>query len=340
MKHISLFLALFYSILLVSCQNSKKDLNFINEIKLPYTIEIKDYDTFVNHSFEKKDIYNYTKFTNILGKQNNISKIHFIGKFTIDKQEFILFQDVTPNESADFFPSLYLAKTGKESKTFCLTPTTEETFTDKIIIKDNKIILRENHWDFDEKKRKSNRLKEYNFDFVEINSNPPKQKTSHTSKKDQKITFNNTDSLIISKECDLNMDNIKDKILITTSKNINTENKFSTIYVLIHKENGEFTEYSNSKIINSSNPSSYAEGFQDVAIKNNYFTIEENISSQPIQDKYTTFIFDKKNNSIYLHKLGFSTTYPDSNQDNSITYSSKDFGIIKFEKYDPKTIKY
>lgn len=340
MKHISLILALLYGIVLISCQNSKKDLNFIDEIKLPYTIEIKDYDKFVSHSFEKKEIYNYAKFTNILGKQTTISKIYFIGKFIIDEQEFILFQDVTPNESADFFPALYVTKIGKEPKTFCLTPTTEESFTDKIIINDNRIILRGNYWDSNEKKRKNDRLKEYNFDFVEINSNASKQTTNQTSKKGRKITFNTTDSLVISKECDLNMDNIKDKILVTTPKNINTENKFSTIYVLLYKENGGFTEYSNSKIINSFNPSSYAEGFQDVAIKNNYFTIEENISSQPIQDKYTTFIFDKKNNSIYLHKLGFSTTYPDSSQDNSITYSSKDFGIIKFEKYDPKTVKY
>ncbi|MDR6456957.1 hypothetical protein J2786_000050 [Chryseobacterium vietnamense] len=340
MKQISLILALLYGIILISCQNSKKDLNFIDEIKLPYTVEIKDYEKFVNHSFEKKDIYNYAKFTNILGKQTNVSKIDFIGKFIIDKQEFILYQDVTQNESADFFPALYVTKIGKEPKTFCLTQTTEESFTDKIIINDNKIILRENYWDPNEKKRKNDRLKEYNFDFVEVNSSFPKKEINHTTNKDQRIMFNTADSLILSKECDLNMDNIKDKILIISPKNSNTENRFSSVYVLIYNKKGEFKEYHNNKIINSFNHSSYAEGFQNLTIKNNFFTIEENISSQPIQDKYTTFTFDKKDNSIYLHKLGYSTTYPDANQDNSITYSSKDFGTIKFEKYDPEMIKY
>ncbi len=261
-------------------------------------------------------------------------------EISFDKQEFVLYQNVTQNESAAFFPALYVTKLGEDPKIFCLTPTTEESFTDKIIINNNKIILRENYWDSNEKKRKNDRLKEYNFDFVEVNSSFPKKEINHITNKDQRIMLNTTDSLILSKECDLNMDNIKDKILITSPKKPNTENRFSIVYILIYNKKGEFKEYHNNKIINSFNHSSYAEGFQDVAIKNNYFTIEENISSQPIQDKYTTFIFDKKNNSIYLHKLGFSTTYPDSNQDNSITYSSKDFGIIKFEKYDPEMIKY
>lgn len=261
-------------------------------------------------------------------------------EISFDKQEFILYQDVTQNESADFFSPLYVTKIGKEPKTFCLTQTTEESFTDKIIINDNKIILRENYWDPNEKKRKNDRLKEYNFDFVEVNSSFPKKEINHTANKDQRIMFNTADSLIVSKECDLNMDNIKDKILIVLPKNSNTENTFSSVYVLIYNKKGEFKEYLNNKIINSFNHSSYAEGFQNLTIKNNFFTIEENISSQPIQDKYTTFIFDKKDNSIYLHKLGYSTTYPDANQDNSITYSSKDFGTIKFGKYDPEMIKY
>lgn len=343
MKNISLILSFLYSTILISCQNSKKDLNFIKEIKLPYTIEIQDYDKFVNDSFEKKDIYEYAEFSTIIGKQVNISKMYFIGRFIKDKQEFILYQDVTPNESADFFPAIYITKVGKQAKTFCLTPTSEEAFIDKIFINDNKIILRENYWSSNEKKRKNDKLKEYNFDFIEINPNT--RKVSNTVPNNPKInqfiqSKNATDSLILNKECDLNMDNIKDKILVFSPKNINTEHKFSTVSVLIYKKNGEFIEYNNNKIINSFNPNSYAEGFRDIAVKNNYFTIEENISSEPMQDKYTTFTFDKKSNSIYLYKLGFSTIYSNASQDKSITYSSKDFGVIRFENFDPKVIKY
>lgn len=166
-------------------------------------------------------------------------------------------------------------------------------------------------------------------------------KHAQLSKLDQLIQSKSvTDTLILDNECDLNMDTIKDKILVFTPRKADTENRFSTIYILLYKKNGEFTQYSNSKIINSYNPNSYAEGFRDIVIKNNYFTVEENISSQPIQNKYTTFIFDKKNNTIYLHKLGFSTIYPDANQDKDVVYSTKDFGVNTFENYNSETIKY
>lgn len=343
MKHLSLIFILFYTTILISCQNSKKDLDFIKEIKLPYTIEIPDYDKFVKNSFEKKEVFDYNNLSNIMGKHTNISKIYFIGKFLVDKQEFVLYQDVSPNESADFFPAIYLAKIGENIKTLCLTPNNEESYIDKITIRNNRIILRENYWDSEEKKRKNNKIKEYNFDFTEIKAETKKISNivSSSSKLDQLIQSKSvTDSLILKKDCDLNMDTIKDKILVFTPRKANTENRFSTIYILIYKKSGEFTEYSNSKIINSYNPNSYAEGFHDIAIKNNYFTVEENISSQPIQNKYTTFIFDKKNNAIYLHKLGFSTIYPDANQDKDVVYSTKDFGINTFENYNSETIKY
>ncbi|MDR4951333.1 hypothetical protein REB14_03915 [Chryseobacterium sp. ES2] len=80
-------------------------------------------------------------------------------EISFDKQEFVLYQNVTQNESADFFPALYVTKLDEEPKTFCLTSTTEESFTDKIIINDKKIILRENYWDPNEERRKNDRLK-------------------------------------------------------------------------------------------------------------------------------------------------------------------------------------
>lgn len=342
MKYISLILIFLYNTILLSCQNSKSDLNFIKELDLPYTIEIKDYDKFINESLKKGNKTDYTKLSNILGKQPNITQIQLVGKFTLDKQEYILYQDVTPNESSEFFPSIYITKIGNESKTFCLTPTTEESYIDKIIISNNKIILRENYWNSDKKVRKNDRLKAYDFDFNEINIGEKKEvNISNHQGLDQFIKSKSIkDSLILDKDCDINLDNVKDKILVFSPKNANIENAFSKVYVLLLNKDGSFKEYSNNKIINSYNPNSYAEGFQDIVIKNNYFTIEENIASQPIQDKYTTFTYDKKNNSIYLHKIGFSTIYPDASQDKSTTYSSKDLGVIKFENYDPMLIKY
>lgn len=151
---------------------------------------------------------------------------------------------------------------------------------------------------------------------------------------------NETHKLILNKECDLNNDNLSDRVLVFSPRKIDAQNRFSTVYVLIHKPDEGLTEYSNSRIINAYNPNSYAEGFINISIKSNFFTIEENISTQPQQNKYTTFVFNKKNKSLDLHKLGFTTLYPDTSQDKEITYTSQDFGLVSFEKYDPKTIKY
>lgn len=144
--------------------------------------------------------------------------------------------------------------------------------------------------------------------------------------------------LDFNKECDLNQDHIKDRILVFTPNNSNDEPLFSSVYVLMGKKDGSFTEYSNHKIINANYSNSNAEGFRDIVIKNSYFTIEENVASQPVQNKYTTFVFDKKNNTVYLHKLGVSTLFPDAAKDDEFTYSTQDFGKITFEEYDPVTV--
>lgn len=145
-------------------------------------------------------------------------------------------------------------------------------------------------------------------------------------------------NLDFNKECDLNQDHIKDRILVFTPKDINDQPLFSSVYVLMGKKDGGFTEYGNHKIINAHNSTSNAEGFRDIAIKNSYFTVEENIASQPVQIKYTTFVFNKKNNAIYLHKLEAASLFPDAAQDNEFAYSTKDFGKITFEEYDPMTV--
>ncbi|MNU12070.1 hypothetical protein ACLB9Y_15010 [Chryseobacterium scophthalmum] len=168
MKHISLIFLFFFNILLISCQKTT-EFAFVKKIELPYSIVINDYDNFITKSFEKKDKYKYSNFSKIIKNENkDISDIIFIGKFIRNKETFIIYQNVTPNESSEFFPNIYLAKINGISKNLCLTPSTEESYIDKITITKDRVILRENYWNSKEEKRKNDRIFFFNFNFDEI----------------------------------------------------------------------------------------------------------------------------------------------------------------------------
>lgn len=342
MKYKNPIIIFLLQIILLSCQSSRDKLNFVKEITLPYILEITDYTDFTEKAFHQKELYTYADFSAVLGNDNHISKICFIGKFKWDRQTFVIYQDVTPDGSADFFPAVYITKIGGNPETLCLTPSTEDRFTDKIVIRDNRIMLRENYWSPEEQQRKNDETKEYNFNFDLIESKKyPATNSNHNVPKISSFieTMKKGNILTMNKECDLNEDHIKDYIMVFTSRK-SDDDPFSTIYVLIGEKNGEFIRYSNSKTIKDYHPDSYAEGFRDVVVKNNYFTIEENISSQPVQNKYTTFIYNRKNNSFYLHKLGFITLFPDAEKDKEIIYTTENFGTVAFKDYTMETIQF
>lgn len=332
MKILSLIFTLFYTTILISCQNSKKDLDFIKEIKLPYTIEIQDYDKFVNNSFEKKEVYDYNNLSNIIGKHTNISKIYFIGKFLVGKQEFVLYQDVSPNESADFFPAIYLVKIGKNIKTLCLTPANEESYIDKITINNNKIILRENYWDSEEKKRKNNKIKEYNFDFNKIEEI-----------KLSRIEKDNKYSIISEKEADINQDGKLDQITVFSTqwnKEIKpSDSKLFKVVVKLSNNENRFTTLTNDNIIEPYYPENVASGFSDIKIKDNYFTVEQaNGGGGIINRSFITFKYDKIKKGIYLHRYSILTTEMSSGdeKESKTELTTKDFGLIPFEKFNIK----
>lgn len=342
MKYKNLIIIFLLQIILLSCQSSRDKLNFVKEITLPYILEITDYTEFTEKAFHQKEVYTYADFSAVLGNDTHISRICFIGKFKRDRQTFVIYQNVTPDGSADFFPAVYITKIGENPETLCLTPSTEDRFTDKIVIRDNRIMLRENYWSPEEQQRKNDETKEYNFNFDLIESKKyPATNSNHNVPKISSFieAMKKGNILTMNKECDLNEDHMKDYIMVFTPRK-SDDDPFSAIYVLIGEKNGEFILYNNSKTIKAYYHDSYAEGFRDVAVKNNYFTIEENISSQPVQNKYTTFIYDRKNNAIYLHKLGFITLFPDAEKDKEVTYTTENFGTVSFKDYTIETIRF
>lgn len=80
------------------------------------------------------------------------------------------------------------------------------------------------------------------------------------------------------------------------------------------------------------NSNCFSEGFEAIATKGNYFTIEQQLcDGHLLMFSYMTFVY--RDNEIYLHK--YSHTYFDkADHDREIpqkTWTVKDFGTVKFE---------
>jgi|UPI00068ECA82 hypothetical protein len=144
--------------------------------------------------------------------------------------------------------------------------------------------------------------------------------------------------ILQKKECDLNEDGLNDIVLIFQPLKpfIQTDKITldSPVYVLMNKGKNKFQVYQNKNIIYSFIPNSPAEGFRDLIIKNNFFTIEQQEGSGWfLVDSYTTFKYDKTKREIILSKYGKSFT-DRRNPEKSITdeiYTTKNFGVKNFE---------
>ncbi|WJS92806.1 hypothetical protein NYQ10_11990 [Flavobacterium johnsoniae] len=145
----------------------------------------------------------------------------------------------------------------------------------------------------------------------------------------------------IEKDCDLNMDGQIDKIIIFEPSEI-TNNKLtkeSPVCVFIKKEKG-YDIFENKNIIYTSFFNSMAEGLQDLVVKDNYFTFEENNQAGDIKgNDYITFKYDLKSNKILLHKYSFELVSFDGENDKNFTYDNTVFGKIFFKDFDIDAIK-
>ncbi len=152
--------------------------------------------------------------------------------------------------------------------------------------------------------------------------------------------------ILKNEKCDLNEDGLNDIILIfSISKEFNQQDETtldSPVYILINTGENNFEVYKNKHIIYTFMPNTPAEGFRNLAIKNNFFTIEQQEGGGKFFiDTYTTFKYDKQNKTIILSKYGKS--YTDRNDPDKLIpdkiYTSKNFKIITFEEFNAQTIE-
>ena len=163
------------------------------------------------------------------------------------------------------------------------------------------------------------------------------------------IAFKN-DTLFYWKKGDINNDKIEDFILILQSKEEDMEitgmpDTYSRKLVLLEtvKEYPKFEiRASNEFLIGCSTCGGAGVGdpFQDITIKNNYFSIEELYGACDKTFKVITFKYDTNKKDWFLHKIG-QDDYSCRNEDNEDgeikihhkEETKKDFGIIRFKDY-------
>lgn len=151
----------------------------------------------------------------------------------------------------------------------------------------------------------------------------------------------------IEKKCDLNQDGQEDELLIFEPKQlaINSGTDItmnSPVCILLNKGNNDYLVYKNLDIIYTTISNCPSDGFQNLVVKDNFFTIEQNTcGGWYLIDEYTTFKYDRNTNQIVLHKFGqsFSDRKNPDKEIPDIILSNKNFGTVLFENFNSKTIK-
>ena len=144
-------------------------------------------------------------------------------------------------------------------------------------------------------------------------------------------------SIIKESKCDINQDRIEDKIIVyKNNKEFDSDDdttKQSPIVVFLGVGNNKFKKFENPNIFsNDSN-----DFFENLVIKDNFFTVELNneVPDQYLIDKHITFKYDKPTESIVLFKY-VQNLSGDKNE--TLMYTSENFGKIDFEQYNSNTI--
>ena len=166
----------------------------------------------------------------------------------------------------------------------------------------------------------------------------------YNSSHNNKLTLENLNSKMLNNynllknlKYDINNDKLIDELNVYEPK-INSLKDFPVV-VLINNGNNNYIEFQNSNIVLPINSNCLSDGFQNLVIKDNYFTIEQNIcGGWFFADQYTTFKYDLKTNKIMLHKQSKSLTDrkdPDKEIPNEVL-TVKDFGNVEFQNYNLK----
>lgn len=146
--------------------------------------------------------------------------------------------------------------------------------------------------------------------------------------------------IVEEKECDLNSDIFKDRIVVFGNNNdANAQNpatKTAPVAVLMNDHDQKYTVWTNENIY----PNNFGDAFKRLVVKDSYFTIEllNEVPDQYVSEKYITFKFDRPSKEIILSRYGEIVNWNDGKRIETLC-SGKDFGRILFQTYDSNAIK-
>lgn len=146
--------------------------------------------------------------------------------------------------------------------------------------------------------------------------------------------------VVEEKECDLNADHLKDKIVVLGNHSDvdpqNPDTKIAPILVLLNQQNKTYKILENENIY----PNNFGDAFKKLVITNQFFTLElsNEVPNQYISEKYITFKFSENAHDIILSKYGENIDWSDGKKTN-ILCSEKQFGTILFQDYSSNEIR-
>ena len=140
----------------------------------------------------------------------------------------------------------------------------------------------------------------------------------------------------------LNFDNYQDLIIVLkspkedTSNNLDNPIKRPLLILFGDNNNGYKLAFKNDNVVYCNICGGMmGDPFNNITIKNGYFTVEHYGGSAWRWTDFITFRFDKVNNRFYLHRedmSSFNTNNP--NKVKTTVKTKKDFGLLDFEKFD------
>ena len=139
---------------------------------------------------------------------------------------------------------------------------------------------------------------------------------------------------------DLNKDDLKTDAILALKNNQeenSTEELLRPLLILSRQaDNSLQLEAQNDNVVYcSACGGTMGDPFQDIAIKNGYFSVEHYGGSRFRWFSVTTFKYDSAKKDWFLHKQGTETTDSlDPDQKETATLTAKDFGRIAFKDFE------
>lgn len=149
--------------------------------------------------------------------------------------------------------------------------------------------------------------------------------------------------ILLKEAGDINLDGLEDLILVLKESNEDSRyedtvnSPLRPVLLLIRDTSGKLQQAkrNDKTVYGIADGGMMGDPFNSITIKNGYFSFEHYGGSSWRWTHIITFKYDKTDNEWYLHKVG-GDSYHSSEPEKVETKvkSTKDFGKIKFEKFD------